>query len=150
MNKEIISPYIWAGLPEKLKYKKINFDDLDKQPIYNMIESICNILEVPHLRIYNRDKAAYLVDAKRISVHFIHKYTKLTLNQIASIIQLKDHSSIIHLLETCIQFYENDKIFRDKFNLVQSQLTSEFIMNKFELRLNNKLMYNDNGIIIRD
>jgi hypothetical protein len=150
MNKEIISPYIWAGLPSKVKYKKINFESQCNESIYEMIEQICNILEVPHLQIYQKNRVEYLIDAKRIVVHFLRKYTKLTLNQIASVLQMKDHSSMINLLETCIQYYSNDKSFKEKFNLVQSKLTQEYIIRNFELRVNNKLMYDDNGIIIRD
>lgn len=149
MNEKI-SPYIWAGLPSKVKYKMINFESQCTQNILDLIENICIILQVPHLQVFQKNRTQYLIDAKRIIVHFLRKYTKLTLNQIAQVLQMKDHSSMINLLDTCIQFYSNDAIFREKFNLVQSKLTQEYIIRYFDLNVNNKLMYDDNGIIIRD
>ena len=147
MNEKM-SPYIWAGLPSKVT----NFETENQQneSIHNMIKEICDILKFPHFQIYHKNRAAYLADARRITVHFIHKYTKLTLNQIAKVLQMRDHSSVIYLLETCIDFYSNDKDFKNKFILVESKLTQEYILNYFNLDINNRLMYNKNGIIIRD
>ena len=92
---KIINYYAIPGLkyhsPSKLKERTI-------------IENVCNYFNLETVDLESKCRNRNLVVARQLAMYFIKKYTNLTLLKIGQLFGNRDHTTVIHSINTIEDF----------------------------------------------
>lgn len=82
-----------------------------------IIDGVCDFYGIDrnYLRTYHRNKN--LVERRRMAIRLLHLYTDCNLNQIAKLVGLRNHATVLHHIKQADlllskEFYGNDEIKR--------------------------------------
>jgi len=114
MNTQIISAYIYAGLPP---VKKKNFIFKMSDASYEVVVNIvCNRLCLSPIEVLGSTRPAHLAKARMIIFYLLSTAGKYNLCQIGREFK-KHHSTILYNRDACKDWMQVDKKFK---NLVES------------------------------
>ena len=92
-----MSPYIIPGLkfrePKKLQESTI-------------IENVCEYFQIETKTMVSKCRNRNLVVARQLAMYFIKKYTNLTLEKIGKLFGGRDHTTVIHSINTIEGFID--------------------------------------------
>ena len=110
----MLSPYVVPGIDSEIKVMKPVFLDV----CYNVIQEETGVTKE---QIQSRIRQRPFVDAKKVISRVLRKYTRTTLEAIASEFNV-DHSTIVHYTKTFSQLYDNEPYFTNLYDKVELSL----------------------------
>ena len=87
-----------------------------------IIQTVGSVTGLSPNQITGPRRLQNITDARFIAIHFIRKYTNMSLKHIGRSIGNRNHATIIHAINVFEELYMTDKIFREKADKVESQL----------------------------
>lgn len=76
--------------------------------------------------IIQKTRAKPIVDARRIVCYLLRKYSGLSLKRISLYVNLKDHSSIIHHIETIKGFLEHEEALQNLVSWFEDKIIEQY------------------------
>lgn len=90
-----------------------------------VIEKVSEFLQIPVPAIKCKSRRRNLVEARMICYHIMYNYSGLTLTQIGRLFGNRDHTTILHALQSY-----NDWMFSDKAFANKAKACEELILNR--------------------
>jgi chromosomal replication initiator protein len=97
-------------------------NNINVEPSF-IVELVENKLSVS---IIQKTRARQIVDARRIVCYLLRKYSGLSLKRIALYVNLKDHSSIIHHIETIKGFLGHDDALQSLVSWFEDKIIEQY------------------------
>lgn len=112
----------------------------DNKPVTptDVIETVAETAGVTLQAIKSRSRKRELVEARQIAMTLLKSETKMTLKTIGSFFSGRDHTTVIHAINTVEDLTETDKLFRRKYEICRSRVVGLMLgqnPNKQYLRL---------------
>lgn len=89
-----------------------------------VIKCVCNEFAVNKKEILGKSRLAHIALARQTVMFLLREELELSLQKIASIVNRKDHTTIMHGCEKVKKLLDNDKLFRDKLERSRKNLLS--------------------------
>lgn len=93
-----MSPYCLPGIPRKPMPIK--------ERIELIIQSVCDSTGIGLDEIAYKSKKSEIVEARRLAIYFLRRFTELNQLDIAHLVGCKDHTTVIHHLHTIRDFQD--------------------------------------------
>lgn len=104
-----------------LYYKVMQRGNKQYYTLSEIMEIVCSTLEIDIQDFKSKSRKSNIVDGRRMYSYLSKKLTNNSLKSLGEAIN-RNHSSIIHLVKTCENYMETDKVFQDKLNLVFKEI----------------------------
>lgn len=106
-KQEMVSPFVYPGLSQEglLKLLKREPDEI--------LNKVCKYFKANPDDVTSKSRRRELVEVRYICISLIKNYTNLTLFKIGRIFD-RDHSTIIHAINTVNDLSETDREFKEK------------------------------------
>ena len=111
-TKEVLKTYI------KTSSKELTVEQIQKV--------VCEVMDVNIDLLKEKTRKREAVQARQISMHFIKQYTKTSLASIGKIFGGRDHSTVIHAVQTVKDLMETDPKFRAKVQEIEKIININF------------------------
>lgn len=118
-----MTPYIYAGLPDKTQRTYLN---RSKEVI---IEIVIKSLKTSREELLKKTHLSFNTKARAIAAYFLKKETQLSLKEIGQMIGGKDHSTVRHLISNVEDRSYNPKM-QTMFNKVEKGINDYKTQNK--------------------
>jgi len=114
-NQNVINPYLFPGM-ELSKLDKTKYSGLKNVPINeeDIIEMVAKEFNITKEEIISRSRKRIYVESRQIISYVLKTKYKITLASIGEYVGGRDHTSIIHYLQTFSNIYETDSRYRNK------------------------------------
>ena len=110
LAKEILKAYV------QIYQKEITLD--------NIIDVVCNYLEIPLDRFNSTERTREIAQARQIAMFLAKRHTKAPLTQIGSAIGGRNHATVLHSCKTVQNMIDTDKVFRAQLEDIEKVLLS--------------------------
>ena len=125
-NKTFISPYVFPGLKldgEDRRLVKSTFKHLKhkitKEDLLSMVAEECGVTTS---QIVSRIREREIVNGRFMYCAIMNMSFGYTLKTIGKLIGGRDHTTILHSIETFKDRYRNEEVFRDTVNRIYEKL----------------------------
>jgi chromosomal replication initiator protein len=121
-------PYVGIQLAAPFcKRSSMIKDDRKKAEVIKRI--VCQYLGLPISTVMARGRKHYVVEARQMSMYFMRKYTRLSLNQTGLEFGGLNHATVIHGVHTVNNVLTYDKVYIRKFREVEHLIKQELIIS---------------------
>lgn len=115
-NENVINPYLFPGMDlsklDKTKYSGLkNVIPINEEDIIEIVAKEFNITKE---EIVSRSRKRIYVESRQVISYVLKRKYKITLASIGEYMGGRDHTSIIHYLQTFSNIYETDSRYRNK------------------------------------
>ena len=136
MNKCVISPYSYPGirvadLPMSIRTIIKKRGKAYSQAIIS--DAINKVMKVPFRDIEHKTRKKTIKDARKIYCYQIRHKLNWSLKEIGATIGGRDHTTIIHNVQTYHDLYETDDNFREIADRIEDEInysSADLIINK--------------------
>jgi chromosomal replication initiation ATPase DnaA len=87
---------------------------------YKIIELVNNEFGA---NVYIRSRKQNNAFARKAAAYLLRKHTRLSLTEIAPLVKVKDHTSIIYNNQACMNLMDTEDWFKQKIELLDAELT---------------------------
>ena len=125
-----MSPYIVPGL----MYKEIKKLDCEL-----IIDCVCEYFDTTHEVLRKPNRTRERVIARQLICYFVRKYTQKTLFEVGQLIGNRDHTTVIHSINTVNDFLDikDRKFIKMIFDIEQLFVEKrKYATNKYQLTFN--------------
>lgn len=105
LAKEVLKVYV------QMYQKEITID--------NIIEIVCNYLNIDHTRFNSSERTREIAQARQIAMFLAKRHTKAPLTQIGSAIGGRNHATVLHSCKTVQNMIDTDKSFRAQVDEIE-------------------------------
>ncbi len=105
LAKEILKVYV------QMHQKEITID--------NIIEIVCNYLNIDRSRFNSSERTREIAQARQIAMFLAKRHTKAPLTQIGSAIGGRNHATVLHSCKTVQNMIDTDKSFRAQVDEIE-------------------------------
>ncbi len=105
LAKEVLKVYV------QMYQKEITID--------NIIEIVCNYLNIDHARFNSSERTREIAQARQIAMFLAKRHTKAPLTQIGSAIGGRNHATVLHSCKTVQNMIDTDKSFRAQVDEIE-------------------------------
>lgn len=127
MNKCFINPYVYPGirLADLPKEYRTIIKKRGRQYNQTIIsDAIFKIMEVPFRDIEHKTRRKIIKDARKIYCYQMKDKLSWSLKDIGVSIGNRDHTTIIHNIQTYKDLYETDDTFKDWADRIENEIDS--------------------------
>ena len=93
----------------------------NQERIETILEIICERYNVTYEELQQKKKDLKLVTPRMIAMSLIYSFTYNTKTSVASIFN-RDHCTLIHGMKKVLNYYEVEKSYRDKVNMIIDEI----------------------------
>lgn len=90
--------------------------------IKKVIDAVCIILNVEEKKLFEKNRKRSLCEARFMCWYILRHRTKLTLEELANIFNLKDHTSCVYGLTKMRHLLQVDLSLQDQLAIIESRL----------------------------
>ena len=134
MDKCKITPYVYPGIKLADLPKEYRTVIKKRGRQYNqtiICDAIMKVMEVPFKDIEHKTRKKTIKDARKIYCYQMKDKLSWSLKEIGNSIGKRDHTTIIHNIQTYRDLYETDDVFRDWADKIEDEIdcnSADFII----------------------
>jgi len=98
-----------------------NEEDISPRTI---IDKVCSFYKIKKEEIKSDSRKKNIAEPRQVCMYLLKKHTKLNLNEIASLLNKKDHTTIMHGISKIEENLENNSDLKEQLSLIKSEIFS--------------------------
>ena len=117
MQEELISPYVYAGIPATSLPKNIRKAIMKSNTMYLhkiIVDAIEEIMGINLIEMQSKYMFRHITKARNIYCYYMQAYTKWTLFDIGESIGGRHHTSVMDSIKVHHELFETDPEFKEK------------------------------------